>query len=239
MLVSSRALVRLAVAAALPVALGAGATGAAAGAPPKVSTTAEIVYPVAARSAPSAKAKKVAPLVHYTEFTRRPNVLMVTSTRKDETGEVSWVQVLIPGRPNGRRGWVPADAVVMGETPYRVRVKVRSRTLEILRNGRVISKTKAAVGTGGTPTPLGRWAVRDVYTDRSHFLGPSIIVLTANSTVLRTFAGGQGEVAIHGWPDASVMGRAVSHGCVRLTRDAVAALAKFAKAGTPVDVVNA
>lgn len=219
--------------------LGGAGVATAATAAPKVSLTAEILYPVKARRAPDTAAGVAAKIVHYTEFSRGANILMVTATKADQEGDVTWVQVQLPGRPNGRRAWVPRDAVQIAKTPYRVRIRVKSRKLEVLKRGRVVTSVPAAVGTGGTPTPLGHWAIRDVYPAPGDLLGPAIMVLTANSTVLQTFGGrGHGEVAIHGWPDSTVLGRAVSHGCVRVSRQAVAGLAKRITGGTPVDVVN-
>jgi lipoprotein-anchoring transpeptidase ErfK/SrfK len=216
-----------------------GAASGAVGAPaPTKTQTAEVLYPVAARKAPNASSAKAVQLVHYTSFSRGPNLLMVTATKPDDEGKIAWVQVQLPGRPNGRRAWVPREAVLLETTRYRVRVRVKSRKVELLRGGKVVKSFGAAVGTGGTPTPLGKWAIRDVFPAPGSPLGPKILVLTANSTVLQTFAGGKGEVAIHGWPDASVLGKAVSHGCVRLSQSSVAQISSKVGAGTPVDVVN-
>ena len=69
-------------------------------------------------------------------------------------------------------------------------------------------------------------------------LAPYIFVLTAHSNVLKTFAGGNGVVGIHGWPSSSVLGKAVSHGCVRMSRTGARALSRYASAGTPVEIVQ-
>lgn len=215
------------------------ASSGAVGAPtPKKTQTAEILYPVTARTAPNAKSAKATQLVHYTSFSRGPNLLMVTGTKPDDEGKIGWVQVQLPGRPNGRRAWLPREAVLLQTTSYRLRVRVQSRKVELLRGGKIVKSFGAAVGTGGTPTPLGKWAIRDVFPAPASPLGPKILVLTANSSVLQTFAGGNGEVAIHGWPDSSVLGKAVSHGCVRMSQASIAQIAAKVGGGTPVDVVN-
>ena len=144
--------------------------------------------------------------------------------------------ILLPGRPNGRQGWIRQDAAVLKVMNTWVRVSTKKRTMEIYVNGQLKKRVKVAVGTGGTPTPKGLAAVQDVVPTRGQ-LGPYILVLTAHSTVLKTFAGGNGVVGIHGWPSASAIGKAVSHGCVRMTPTGVRLLVKHAKMGTPIEVV--
>jgi lipoprotein-anchoring transpeptidase ErfK/SrfK len=107
----------------------------------------------------------------------------------------------------------------------------------VFRNGRRIKSFGAAVGTGGTPTPIGLFAIHDP-VPTSGELGPYIFVLTAHSNILKTFAGGDGVVAIHGWPASNVLGKAVSHGCVRMARAGARALAPYAKPGTPVEILR-
>ncbi len=40
--------------------------------------------------------------------------------------------------------------------------------------------------------------------------------LSRRGETLDTYGGGPGTVGVHGWPNPSVFGRAVSHGCVRV-----------------------
>jgi len=116
------------------------------------------------------------------------------------------------------------------------RVTTGSRTVRVFRKGVPIKTFRAAVGTGGTPTPRGLFAIWDPVPTGGQ-LGPYILVLTAHSNVLRTFAGGDGIVGIHGWPNSGVLGQAVSHGCVRMSRDGVRALSRYAASGVPVEIL--
>jgi lipoprotein-anchoring transpeptidase ErfK/SrfK len=56
------------------------------------------------------------------------------------------------------------------------------------------------------------------------------------SDVLERFAGGIGQIAIHGWNDDSVMGTASSNGCVRMRNGDIARVAELAPLGTPVRI---
>lgn len=201
---------------------------------PVASWTARIEYPIVARQAPGGR--KVMQLQHYTAYSRRPAVYMVTESRRLANGKV-WIRVQLPKRPNGSQGWVPLGAVVLRQHDTWIRVDRRARTVTVFKAGAQIKRFSAAVGTGGTPTPRGLFAVQDV-VPVGGLLGPYIVALTAHSSVLRTFAGGDGLIGIHGWPDRGALGRAVSHGCVRMSRTGVRALTKWASAGVPIEIVG-
>lgn len=195
---------------------------------------AEILYPVAARSAPSPRAHVKNKVFHYTAYSRRRQTLLVTGAFRQANGR-RWIRVHLPTRPNGSQGWVPAGAVRLSTTGVRLRISIRRRVLEVWRDGRRTQTIKVAVGAPNTPTSTGLFAVADPVAS-SGVLGPNIIVLTAYSRVYKEFMGGPGVHAIHGWGDSGAFGRAVSNGCIRMDRTTVARLAKIVKPGTPVQI---
>jgi lipoprotein-anchoring transpeptidase ErfK/SrfK len=197
--------------------------------------TAEILHPVEARKAPTSGSGVVMKLKGQTTFTRSEQVLLVLDSKKDRRGNL-WVQVNLPKRPNGSKGWVPEESVQLATTPTRIRVSVGQRTVTVLRRGKTVTTFKVAVGKAATPTTTGLFAIADPVPSKGQ-LGPYILVMTAYSDVLKNFLGGDGVSALHGWGDSSVMGQAASNGCVRMNRNAVAKLARVAKAGTPVEIV--
>lgn len=208
---------------------------------PAISWTAQINHTVTARQAPRDGAKAAGRLTTYTAFWRRAQQLMVLAPVQTdpETGR-RWVLVRLPGRPNLAQGFVPEEAVTLRATRTRIVVRVGARTVEIRRAGRRVARYTAAVGTGSTPTPTGLFAVQDPVpsapTQRS-YLGPYIITLTAYSNVLQSFMGGNGLVAIHGTNATSDLGRAVSHGCIRVSNAAVTRLYRITAPGTPVEIL--
>jgi len=135
-----------------------------------------------------------------------------------------WSRVLLPARPNGAAGWVRTALVDRRTSPYLVRVHLSSRTLEIVRDGATAGTWNVAVGASGTPTPTGRTFVLGQVVDDQQSFSPVILPLGTHSNTLDSYGGGPGTVALHGWPDASVFGQAVSHGCVRVPADALALL---------------
>jgi lipoprotein-anchoring transpeptidase ErfK/SrfK len=66
--------------------------------------------------------------------------------------------------------------------------------------------------------------------------GPFALGLSAHSDVLTEFAGGDGQVGIHGTNDPATIGQAVSHGCVRVTNDVITRLEALVSLGTPVTI---
>lgn len=138
--------------------------------------------------------------------------------------QAGWSQVLLPSRPNGSTGWVKTEQVVQRQTPYVVRVHVGSRQLELIRDGDVVGSWSVAVGAPGTPTPTGRTFLLGSIVDTEQSFSPLILPLGSHSDTLDSYGGGPGTVALHGWPDASVFGTAISHGCVRVPADALVQL---------------
>ncbi len=194
------------------------------------SWTANIAAPVVARALPGAGARVRLP--GHTRWSLTPTSYMVTGAK--DIGDVRWVRIQLPLRPNGRSAWVPEEQVVLRRTRTWIRVSTATKRVEVFVAGKRRRTFVASVGTGGTPTPKGRFAIYDSVPTNGQ-LGPHILVLTAHSNVLRTFAGGNGIVGIHGWP--STVGQAASHGCVRLSKSGIRALNSFAKPGTPVEIV--
>jgi lipoprotein-anchoring transpeptidase ErfK/SrfK len=54
--------------------------------------------------------------------------------------------------------------------------------------------------------------------------------------VLTSFMGGEGRLAIHGTSDPSSVGQDVSHGCIRMTNEAITRLVTELPIGVPVEV---
>jgi lipoprotein-anchoring transpeptidase ErfK/SrfK len=149
-----------------------------------------------------------------------------------------WYQVYLPMRPNGVTGWVRARDVTIRVNPYKVEIDLSRNRLTVLESGEQIMSEPVAAGTGGTPTPTGLFYTTILVKpqDPGGAYGPFAYGLSAYSEVLFTFAGGNGQVAIHGTNDPSSIGNDVSHGCVRMNNAAITQMAKFLPLGTPVEI---
>ncbi|WP_433145906.1 L,D-transpeptidase [Actinomadura nitritigenes] len=139
-----------------------------------------------------------------------------------------WRRVLLPSRPNGSTGWISgaADGLLTAHTPYTVKVDLSRRRLTLLKSGKPAGSWAVAVGAAKTPTPTGRTFMLATLAPAKKTPSPLVLPLGTHSATLDGFGGGPGTVALHGWPDRSVFGKAVTHGCVRVPQDALQSLSK-------------
>jgi lipoprotein-anchoring transpeptidase ErfK/SrfK len=111
----------------------------------------------------------------------------------------------------------------------------------LFKGRRPVLRTKIAKGRAVSPTPTGRYFVTDLLRppDPQGFYGPYALGLSAHSPVYTTFAGGDGQVGLHGTNQPSVLGTDVSHGCIRVANPVITRLARLVPLGTPVDISRA
>lgn len=159
-----------------------------------------------------------------------PAVFLVKSRRP------GWEQIYLPLRPNGRTGWVRDSQVGLTRDAYRVAVSLSAHRLTVTKNGVVVDREPAGVGTSSTPTPTGHFYLVELLmqADPGGVYGPYAFGLSAFSDVLASFGGGPGQIGLHGTDDPSGLGTAVSHGCVRISNTAISRLAGILPLGTPV-----
>jgi lipoprotein-anchoring transpeptidase ErfK/SrfK len=200
---------------------------------------ARVLHPVQARAVPRPGGRRATSISPYAPYDRGPQTLLVLGSRASRADGV-WYRVLLPKRPNTSSAWVPAAAVRVTPTPWRVRVSLGARRAQLLRAGRVLARWTVAIGTPIDPTPVGRFAVSEVVpqADPAGFFGPAILTLTAHSVALSDFDGGDGRVAMHGTNLPNLLGQAASHGCIRFPNAAARRLAAVVPPGAPVDVVR-
>lgn len=164
---------------------------------------------------------------------RLPVVFLVLARRSD-----GWLKVSLPVRPNHARAWVRAAEVRVARDPYRVEVRLSARRLLVFEHGRVVLRAPVGVGRAVSPTPTGRYFVADLLRppDPDGFYGPYALGLSAYSRVFTSFAGGDGQIGIHGTNAPEGIGSDVSHGCIRVRNAVIARLARLLPLGTPVSI---
>ena len=150
-----------------------------------------------------------------------------------------WVRVRIPGRPNGRTGWVQRAALgSFHMTHVLVVVDRAQRRMYFYNRGRQIWSAPVGVGKPGTPTPAGHFWIDERFeiTDPSSGYYPYAFGTTDYST-LSDWPGG-GVVGIHGpYYDAQGIPGYISHGCIRLKVSDDFWLARHMQLGTPLHVI--
>jgi lipoprotein-anchoring transpeptidase ErfK/SrfK len=195
-------------------------------------------HPVArapVHTAPEGSARTLARLHAKTEM-GDPEVYLMLSEQSDARGR-TWVEIRLPGKPNGRTGWVLRR--VLGATHVShttLLVDKRRLTATLLVNGRVRRRVPVGIGTSSTPTPRGRFYVRELL--RLHpattAYGPYIFG-TSGYARLSEFPGG-GIIGIHGTSQPSLIPGRPSHGCVRLRNADIRWLAHRLPIGSAVRI---
>ena len=140
-----------------------------------------------------------------------------------------WDRVLLPSRPNRATGWIftggsAGSRLEVRSSAYLVRIQTGARKLSVDDGGKSLGTWTVAVGASGTPTPTGRTFLLALLAPPHPTYSPLILPLGFHSNVFSSFGGGPGTVGLHGWPDSSVFGQAISNGCVRVPVKALSVL---------------
>jgi lipoprotein-anchoring transpeptidase ErfK/SrfK len=163
-----------------------------------------------------------------------PQVFLVDAA----SSSPGWVHVLLPVRPNGSAGWVRASAVEIARVDYRVVVALGAHRITVWQGNQVLYQGPVATGAASTPTPTGNYYTRVLIKSRNPntVYGPYAYGLSSHSNALSSFDGGDAEIGIHGNDNAFVLGKNVTHGCIRMDNAEITRLAALLPLGTPVDV---
>jgi lipoprotein-anchoring transpeptidase ErfK/SrfK len=186
---------------------------------------------------PSAGSRTIAVIGPWAPITGGATVLPVMASSTPAAG-ARWLRILVPGRPNGRQGWIEQRGTQRGSTRWKLVVRTARRRVIAYRDGRVVRIFAAVVGKPSTPTPHGNFFVEEsVRVAKGGSGGPFALATSARSSVLQEFDGGPGQIGIHGLQQlGGVPGTAVSHGCIRLADHAIRWLAARIGSGVRVTI---
>jgi hypothetical protein len=187
------------------------------------------------RSAPSTTARTVARLRVITED-GLPDTYLLLSRRQEGTQD--WVQVRIPGRPNGRTGWVQRDALGDFMTIHTSLLVERARHRVTVRKfGKVVATFPIAIGKASTPTPAGRFWIREKFVvNNAPAYGPRALGTSAYAPHLTDWPNG-GVVGFHGTNEPGLIPGSPSHGCIRLRNADILRMYQLVPLGTPLRIV--
>jgi hypothetical protein len=166
-----------------------------------------------------------------------PEVYLLLSSFTDAHAQ-TWIRMRIPGRPNGRIGWVQRSA--LGEfhvTRWLLEISLSRHRMKVYDAGRLRETVPVGVGKPSSPTPSGHFWIRERITlsSRSNPYWPYALGTSAYSR-LTDWPGG-GVVGIHGdFGEPQAIPGAPSHGCVRMHDGDLARLAPRLPLGTPVHI---
>lgn len=141
----------------------------------------------------------------------------------------------------------------LGADVARVEVDKSANQLRVYDNaGTLVATFPATVGSTERPAPSGRWAIKSVTFDPNYVYDPKVLTFGPKRKGKLKIAPGPNNpvglvwieltkptYGIHGAPDAELVGKTASHGCVRLTNWDAIALGRAVKPGSPVIFVGA
>jgi lipoprotein-anchoring transpeptidase ErfK/SrfK len=192
---------------------------------------------VAAHSQPKGSARTVGRLKTRTPDATDELVLVLASTtdKLDRT----WYRVRLPIRPNGTKGWVPADALSeLQPLDTWLKISTSAFTATLIKGGKKVFSARVGVGQPQWATPKGQFYVRSKltgYGSAGSFYGPVAFGTSATSDTLTDWPGG-GYVGVHGTNEPGLIPGRISHGCVRLKNADIVRLSKLMPVGTPVTI---
>ena len=191
--------------------------------------------PASARLWPSPRARVVGRL-HFLTEDGQEEVYM--ALRSDTAAGRSWIEVALPGRPNGVAGWVPADALgELHSVHDYLRVNREALRATFFRGGRAVWSAQVGVGRPALPTPAGHFYVREkLRAIGGAFYGPFALGTSAYAPHLSEWPGG-GVIGIHGTDQPQLIPGRPSHGCIRMRNADITRLWQLIRVGTPIEIV--
>jgi lipoprotein-anchoring transpeptidase ErfK/SrfK len=175
------------------------------------------------RTQPSARSPLIAKLQFLTPDSFLQSYILL---RKRLTKTGWWVDLRVPGRPNGRTGWVKRGSLdAFNRTNMQIVINRSGERLTLYRAGRQIFQAPVGVGKPSTPTPPGHFWITEAFQSTDPFYGPWAFG-TSDYSTLSEWPGGTNEPQlVPGDP---------SHGCIRLHNSDVLALKSLVQIGTPL-----
>jgi lipoprotein-anchoring transpeptidase ErfK/SrfK len=171
-------------------------------------------------------------LIHQYRSDYRLQEIFAGGSRVGSDGQ-TWYRISVPGRPNGRTGWIPAWSARLTPTVAKVLVHRRSRRIDLFWHGRRVWRGKIAVGAPGMETPLGLYYATARFVPHADKYLSTFAVETSGYSKLTEWPGG-GVFGIHGTPEPWLLGKAVSHGCIRVSARTARKLRRYVPLGTPI-----
>ena len=195
-------------------------------------------YPQAtapAHAHPSASSKVVG---HLQVLTPDGQAQVYIALRSYTIGSSEWIEVPLPGRPNGRMGWVIAsDLSELHEIHEYLRVNRESERISLYRDGHAVFNAPVGVGRPSLPTPSGHFFVTEkLLAIGGPVYGPFALGTSAYAPSLSEWPGG-GVVGIHGTDEPQLVPGRPSHGCIRMRNADISRLWRMVEVGTPIEIV--
>jgi lipoprotein-anchoring transpeptidase ErfK/SrfK len=117
-------------------------------------------------------------------------------------------------------------------------VELGAHRITVFKGSSIVDREPVGVGKAQTPTPGGVYYTKELLrpVNPNGVYGPFAYQLSGFSDVLTRFNGGTGVIGIHGTNEPWLLGKDVSHGCIRMSNAGITRLAHLLPLGVPVEI---
>lgn len=167
---------------------------------------------------------------------------LATAVELPEPGEVSEGQAADEARSVSAASTSSRDLVA--PSVLNLELRLGERRLLVYGGEMLLASYDVAVGREGWTTPTGEFSVLQKQTNPAweHPFTGEVVQPGPDNPLGTRWIGfwtdGQNAIGFHGTPDESVIGSAVSHGCVRMRNEDIVALYEQVRVDTPVRVIQ-
>ncbi|HKT69839.1 MAG TPA: L,D-transpeptidase [Terriglobales bacterium] len=118
-----------------------------------------------------------------------------------------------------------------------VLVSIPDRKLALLEDGKVTKVYRVAVGSSASPSPSGEFAIVNRITNPTYYHPHVVIPASEESPIGTRWVGlNRKGYGIHGTNELRSIGRAASHGCIRMSNRDIAQLFEMVRIGDLVEI---
>lgn len=156
-------------------------------------------------------------------------VFLSTASLAGQTGQTRTVALPQP------------DVKAMVEAPHTrlIVVSLADHRLALVEDGVVKKIYAVAVGKESTPSPTGTFTIRDRVTDPTYYHAGEVIPPGPGNPVGTRWIGlNKAGYGIHGTNEPRSVGKAASHGCIRMRRRDLEQLFAQVRAGDVVEIIG-
>ncbi|MBZ5542917.1 MAG: L,D-transpeptidase [Acidobacteriia bacterium] len=119
----------------------------------------------------------------------------------------------------------------------RIVVSIPDRELALIEDGRVLKVYPVAVGTRGTPSPAGQFKIVNRVVSPAYYHEGRVIPPGKSNPLGNRWMGlDKKGYGIHGTDVPSSIGKAASHGCIRMAKRDVEELFEIVRVGDVVEI---
>jgi lipoprotein-anchoring transpeptidase ErfK/SrfK len=162
---------------------------------------------------------------------------MVQPSRGEWVKALEWLlPLLVWAVPGFSQDRTPSP-IVFSKPKRQVLVSTPNRRLAVLENGVVIRTFAVSVGAAGSPSPTGKFVIVNRLVDPTYYHTGVIIPPGHHNPLGPRWVGlNKKGYGIHGTNLPNSVGRAASHGCIRLRNRDVVEFAKLVNIGDTVEI---